>query len=224
MMKRRNSINARFAARTVEMLESPAYRVLSRAGHMIMSRIEIELGAHAGNDADRLPVTNSDFEDYGLHREAIAPGIREVEALGFIKITERGRGGNAEHRAPNMFFLTYAVHRGKEPLTNDWRRIKTIEEAHTIAQRARANKNPRAVAHGKAVARKIIPDPGFRHVSTPDSGGENDEVPTPVPGVQGLLGIRGYYLYLGVGEPSASVYLVWNRPKAIQQAAARNFA
>ena len=83
-MKRRNSINGRFAARLIEMLKSPAYRVLSRAAHMVLARVELELGYHGGNDAARLPVTNSDFVDYGVHRAAIAPAIRELEALGFI--------------------------------------------------------------------------------------------------------------------------------------------
>jgi hypothetical protein len=42
-------------------------------------------------------------ERYGIHRHAIAPGLRELEALGFIGITERGRAGNGEFRAPNKF-------------------------------------------------------------------------------------------------------------------------
>jgi hypothetical protein len=37
-MKRRNSISGQFAARLIEMLESPAYRALSRSGHMVISR------------------------------------------------------------------------------------------------------------------------------------------------------------------------------------------
>jgi hypothetical protein len=37
-MKRRNRISGQFAARRIEMLESPAYRVLSRSGHMVIWR------------------------------------------------------------------------------------------------------------------------------------------------------------------------------------------
>ena len=94
-MKRRNSINGQFAARLIEMLESPAYRVLSRSGHMVIARIEIELASHGGNDNGRLPVTTDNFVEYGMHRTSVAPAIREAEALGFIRITERGHGGNA---------------------------------------------------------------------------------------------------------------------------------
>ena len=155
-MKRRNSINGQFAARLIEMLESPAYRVLSKSGHMVLARIEIELAAHGGNDNGRLPVTTENFVEYGMHRTSVAPAIREAEALGFIRITERGHGGSAEYRSPNRFYLTYAQARdsNRHPPTDEWRRIKTREEANQIARTARNNKNKFAVEHGKRSWRK----------------------------------------------------------------------
>lgn len=150
-VKRRNRISGQWSARLIEMLESPAYRALSRSAHMVISRIEIELAHHGGNDNGRLPVTTDDLVAYGMHRKSVAPAIREAEALGFIRITQRGRGGNAEHRKPNLFFLTFAHGRdvGKNPPTHDWRHIKTLDEAAEIARAARAHKDPSAVAHGK---------------------------------------------------------------------------
>jgi hypothetical protein len=155
-MKRRNRISGQFAARLIEMLESPAYRVLSGSAHKVISRIEIELGHHGGNDNGRLPVTTNDFVEYGMHRTSVAPAIREAEALGFIRVTERGRGGNAEYGTPNLFFVTYAQTRdsGKRPPTHDWRRFKTLHEAEEAAQSARNNKDPRAIEHGKRSWRK----------------------------------------------------------------------
>jgi hypothetical protein len=155
-MKRRNSISGQFAPRRIEMLESPAYRALSRSGHMIISRIEIELAAHGGNDNGRLPVTTEDFVQYGMHRTSVAPAIREAEALGFIRVTERGRGGNAEHRSPNRFYLTYAhtLDSRRHPPTDEWRHIKTLEEANQVARAARANKNEWAIERGKRSWRK----------------------------------------------------------------------
>ena len=128
MYKKRNSISGQWSARLIEMLESPAYRVLSQTGHMVISRIEIELGHHGGNDNGKLPVTVDQFVEYGMHRTSVAPAIREAEALGFIHVTERGRGGNAEYRSPNLFFLTFAHGRDSraQPPTHDWRRIKTL--------------------------------------------------------------------------------------------------
>jgi hypothetical protein len=132
------------------MLESPAYRALSCSGHMVISRIEIELGHHGGNDNGRLPVTTDDFVEYGMHRTSVAPAIREAEALGFIRVTVHGRGGNAEHRVSNLFMLTFAFGRdARVTPTHDWRRIKTLEDAKQIARVARAAKSPHAVAHGK---------------------------------------------------------------------------
>jgi hypothetical protein len=149
-MRRRNSISGQFAARLIEMLESPAYRVLSRSAHLVISRVEVELAHHGGNDNDILPVTLQDFIAYGVERSSVAPAIREAAALGFIRV-QRGRGGNAEHRTPSLYGLTFGGHRERHrsPLTDDWRKIQTIEEAEQIARAARQAKDQRAVQHGK---------------------------------------------------------------------------
>jgi hypothetical protein len=135
-IKRRSRYEGQFSGRLINMLESPAWRVLSLSARRLLDRIEIELAHHGRNDNGRLPVTFEDFVEYGITREAIAPAIREVEALGFIRVTEHGRAGNAEYRRPNKFFLTYTRDRGSlvNPPTDNWRKIKTIEEAETIAE------------------------------------------------------------------------------------------
>jgi hypothetical protein len=148
---KRNRIGGQFSPRLVEMLASPAYRVLSVSAHRIISRIEIEHASHGGSENGNLPVTKQNFMDYGMNHDAIAPAIREAEALGFIRM-KRGRGGNAEHRQPNRFFLTFANGRGTRayPPTHEWRKIKTMEEAIAIASAARAAKDPRAVRFAEA--------------------------------------------------------------------------
>jgi hypothetical protein len=196
-MKRRNKINEQFSARSIEMLESPAFRVLSRAARMVLDRIEIELAHHGGNDAAKLPVTKADFITYGIHHHAVAPAIRESVALGFARVIP-GRGGNAEHRSPSLFFLTYANHCGNEPLTNDWRGIKTLEEAQAIADAARADKNPHAVRQGKTnwkrrgfsgpetgTETKTFPGAGFRGFSGPKTGPETGKFSGPETGTTG---------------------------------------
>src|ERR1700747_263327 len=90
--KRRNKISEQWAAYPIAMLESPAYRVLSQGAHRVIARIAIELASHGGNNNGQLPVTKKQFVEYGLHNDAVAPAIREAEALGFIRITEHGRG------------------------------------------------------------------------------------------------------------------------------------
>ena len=132
-----HKIVGQFAPRTVSMLRSPAMRALSLSGRRILDRIEIELASHGGRDNAKLPVTFCDFEQYGIDRHAIGPGIREACVLGFVELTRRGRAGNGEFRAPNLFRLTYLPAHGKSP-THEWRRIETVEEAEKIARKGRA--------------------------------------------------------------------------------------
>ncbi|ESW88657.1 hypothetical protein NKH47_14690 [Mesorhizobium sp. M1060] len=145
---RKTKIAGQFSWRLVEMQESPAYRVLSQSGHRVLDRLEIELGHHGGNDNGKLPTTFDQFEDYGIHRHAIAPAVREVVALGFVEITQEGRAGNAEWRQPNLFRLTYR-HLDKAEPTNDWRQIDTLEAAEMIARAARAASEKQNSSGGK---------------------------------------------------------------------------
>jgi hypothetical protein len=119
------------------MLKSPPWRVLSLSARRVLDRIEIELAAHGGMENGKLPVTYDDFVLYGSHRHAVAAAIRELVALGFLRVTEAGRAGNAEWRKPNLFRLTYR-HTDNGPPTNEWARIETIAEAKALACEARS--------------------------------------------------------------------------------------
>ena len=125
------------------MQESPAFRVLSLSAHRALCRIEIEHCHHAGTANGRLPVTYLDLEAYGISKHAVAPAIRELEALGFMKVTERGRGSNAEWHIPNKFRLTYRPQcYAPYAESNEWRLIKTVERAEQIAEAARQKTKP----------------------------------------------------------------------------------
>ena len=78
------------------MLESPAYRTLSLSARKVLDRLEIEFERHGRNPLENgcLPCTYEDFVEYGIHRQAIPPAIREAVALGFIRITRKGSAGN----------------------------------------------------------------------------------------------------------------------------------
>jgi hypothetical protein len=139
MSRRRNRIEGQFSAKLIEMLESPAWRSLSLSAHRVLDRVEIELAHHGGTGNGTLPVTFDQFVAYGIHRHAVAPAIREATALGFLQVTQRGRAGNAEHRAPNQFRLTYKPAKGHDGHgTNEWRSIKGTEQAEALARAARA--------------------------------------------------------------------------------------
>jgi hypothetical protein len=104
--KRHTQISGQWVSLRLEMIESPAYRVLSLSAHRVLTRVMSEHCHHGGKENGRLPVTYDQFCKFGLHRHAIAPAIRELEALGFLQITERGRPGPGEFRHPNKFRIT----------------------------------------------------------------------------------------------------------------------
>jgi hypothetical protein len=134
-LRRFNKIGGQFSWRLIEMMEAPTFRVLSLSAHCVLDRIEIEQAHHGGKDNGSLPVTYSNFVDYGIDRHAIAPALRELKALGFIRI-KYGRGGNSEFREANKFTLTYRPTEMAPP-TNDWKKIHTLEQAREIARMAR---------------------------------------------------------------------------------------
>jgi hypothetical protein len=140
-------ISGQFAPRCIDMLESPAYRVLTLAAHRVLARVEIELAHHGGLQNGELPVTYDQFQAYGVPRRYIGPAIHELISFGFIEV-KRGRGGNAEHRRPNRFRLTFrpvqAV-RGADVIgpTDDWKRFKTIDETLQVARHIKTETNDR---------------------------------------------------------------------------------
>jgi hypothetical protein len=79
----------------------------------------------------RLGVTYRDFEEWGVPRHKIASAIRELEALGFIEVTERGRGGK-----PNRYRMTYLPSPSAPNGTHDYLRFNTPEEAQAALAEA----------------------------------------------------------------------------------------
>src|SRR5271169_202273 len=105
--RRRNRIAGQFTALLTDMLESPAWRVLSLSARRVLDRVAIELRHHGGYEGNGLCVTYADFQRFGIERHAIPPAIREAVALGFLRITQQGRAGNADFRRSTLYKLTY---------------------------------------------------------------------------------------------------------------------
>jgi hypothetical protein len=189
-MPKRNSIPSAFAWRLIEMIESPANRVLSLSAKLVLERLEIELYQHGGKPEEngKLPCTYEHFVEFGIHRHAIAPAIRELVALGFVEITRLGCAGNAGFRQPAFYRLTYR-HSGSMPEpTDEWRRVKSLDEAEAIARSARAQRSDRR-PKTKFRCRKPItgPSAGKR------TNGERSPVPETVTTVSGG---NHHYLYI----------------------------
>jgi hypothetical protein len=143
-MRQRRTIMGPYAMRPIEMLLSPAMRVLSLSARRVLDRVEIEYAQHGGKDNGQLPVTHADFLEHGIDHNAIGSALREVVALEFLEQTRRGFAGPTEH-CPSLFRLTYRATDQGEP-TDEWRNIGTIEEAEARAQEARASKPKRELS------------------------------------------------------------------------------
>jgi hypothetical protein len=174
--KRRNWIAHQFAARPIQMLESPAMRVLTLAERRALDRIEIEYAHHGGAHNGKLPITYADLERFGLHPNVVAPSLRALAALGFIEVTRKGYGGSAEVRAPSWYRLTYrpawnATRRDGDG-THEYMAIKTVEEAAAIAKAARSRADPRNIERAKARQKNQNATLTFRAISPSEKEGE----------------------------------------------------
>ena len=170
--RRRNPIGEQFAYRQIALLESPAYRVLSRAAHLALSRLEVELAHHGGRDNGSLHCTYDDFVRYGLHRHSVSAALRELDALGFIEVTRRGCGLNGDHRQASFYRLTFKPAEGAVEPTHEWKRIATLAAAEALAQQARADADPRARALARARVRKQKTSGSFCRAPVTKSGTE----------------------------------------------------
>ena len=133
---------------TRDMLESPAYRALSRAGHQLLARLMVEHCNHAGKENGRLAVSWDAFQAASLHRSTIAQTLDEVTRLGFVRVVDEGHkayGSALGRRA--TYRLTFAGVVGDDSglPTNDWEAIskadaRSIMEAVREAERRRKAK------------------------------------------------------------------------------------
>jgi hypothetical protein len=205
--RRKGSIQGQFVPHRIEMVTSPAYQALSLSGHRALARIEIEHMRHGGVENGKLPVTFDDFEAYGISEKSIAPALREVQALGFARITERGRASKSDFgRHPNKFELTYI--RGAAPHfdapTDDWKQHKTLEDAERAAEEARAAKDKNAVAKSKKRASQKTFARGEKIRST---GIKNHPKDASSPGIENhptVMGIENHPTIYISGEGEAA--------------------
>jgi len=123
MSRHKNRIDGQWSPRLIEMLESPAYRVLSVSAHRVISRIEIEHAHHGGNDNGNLPITKHDFMAYGMDHNAVAPAIREalLSFLGLALLRDgvRRRQGQSQGK-----------HQPQNPCDRDTQPIDGVDSRH----------------------------------------------------------------------------------------------
>ena len=131
-----SKIDYQFAPFPFEMLASPAWLALSPNGRRVVDRLVVEHGRHGGKENGKLPCTYNDFMVAGVRDGSVSDAIREAVALGFVKVTERGRAGNGEFRRAAQYEVAFLNKQGRKP-SNEWAAIQTREEAARISAEAR---------------------------------------------------------------------------------------
>lgn len=129
-----NTIIGQFIPHRIEMLESGAWRRLSLAARHILDRLECEHASHGGFENGSLGCTYDDFQRFGVRRKSIAPALKELQSMGFVVVTRRGRGGNAGYRHMSRYRLTYLATRHEAP-TDEWRRYSSEKGTGDEGQR-----------------------------------------------------------------------------------------
>jgi hypothetical protein len=138
-MKKR--IKGLFVPLGLALLESPAWRAMSREALLLLARVEVEHMRHGGKENGCLIIPYGDLENYiGGHRRMVIRALAEVEALGLLQI-RRGRGGHGVYRLPNAYRLTYLA-TADAPPSNEWAQIKTLEEAKTRVASVKRRRKP----------------------------------------------------------------------------------
>ena len=131
-MSKPNKISGQLAARSIEMMESPALSRPQPVGSSLYRASKWSSLTTADRTMGKLPVTFDDFVAYGMHRTAIGPALAELESLGFIEITDQGKMARAaEYRRPKKFLLlSRPVRRRSDPISTigrgsrPWRKLK----------------------------------------------------------------------------------------------------
>jgi hypothetical protein len=156
--RRKTSIDGQFVAHRLAMIESDAWRALTLPARRVLDRLEIEHAHHGGMENGALICTFDDFARAGVRRQSVARAIRDLEKLGFIEVTQRGRRAAGEFYLPSRYRLTY-LHTKTGGPTDEWRRVS----GQIVAELQ--NRNPGAKMH---------PAPGSRlHLKSRNSRCEN---------------------------------------------------
>lgn len=151
--RKRSQIEGQFIAHRREMRESPAWLALTFNARRVLDRLELEHMAHGAEDNGNLICTYEQFKAAGLRGPSIAQAINECEALGFVEVTKRGSPSLSRYRNPSTYRLTYIFGRGRNSSpTDEWRQIKTAEQALAAVTMAKAAKSAPHVRRAQAVA------------------------------------------------------------------------
>jgi hypothetical protein len=136
-----------------DLLCSPAWRAMSDQCRKLIDALMIEHGDHGGFENGNLKAPYDTLQARGMRRGNILSAVLEARALGIVDPT-RGVRSYGSRKAPSVYRLTWlGTSDGLTP-TNEWRAIKTDEEAEIrVANAMDALKQERARKAAERAAR-----------------------------------------------------------------------
>ena len=121
-----------------DLLGSPAWMVMSHQCRKLVDALMMEWTHHGGEENGNLKVPYDQLEARGMRRQTALDAIVEAKALGIIHPV-RGQRSYGSRRLPSVYRLTWlGTPRNGLTATNEWRAIKTKEEAEVRVRNALA--------------------------------------------------------------------------------------
>lgn len=142
MSRKEWKITGSYVARRLEMLQSPAWQAAPRPMKDWLEVLEIEHMRHKGCANGHLFKSYTQFISAGFNRNTVSGMSRIAEALGFVKVNRETGVGSRDLRDACAYTLTYLPTGSGRDIapTDDWKRIKTAEQAENIIAEARAKR------------------------------------------------------------------------------------
>jgi hypothetical protein len=118
-----------------DLLNSPAWLAMSHQSRMLVDALMAEHAEHGGIENGNLKAPYDMLQARGMRRGRILEAIVEASGLGIIQAT-RGRRSYGSRKLPSVYRLTWlGTPDGLRP-TNEWKAIKSDEEARTRIENA----------------------------------------------------------------------------------------
>lgn len=118
-----------------DLLNSSAWLAMSDQCRKLVDALMAELADHGGEENGNLMAPYNMLQARGMRRGNILNAVIEGEALGLLDPT-RGVRSYGSRRAPSRYRLTWLGTPDGLTATNEWKSIKTNEEARTRIKNA----------------------------------------------------------------------------------------
>ena len=121
-----------------DLLASPAWLTMSHQCRKFVDALMTEWADHGGVENGKLKAPYQQLQIRGLRRATVLDAIVEAKALGIVHPV-RGQRSYGSRRNPSVYRLTWlGTPQNGLTATNEWRAIKTKEEAEVRVRNALA--------------------------------------------------------------------------------------